>query len=247
VISRLVAAEWLKLRTTRFLWATLPAVVLLGAVAVAGLVLSSEVAGVALLEPTEGVRQAALHLTSTGAVLVIVLGIIVSAGEYRTQTATDTFLTTPRRRRVVAAKLGIGALLGLGLGALGAATGLPIAYLLFEADGAALPTGSEEVWLTLGGVVLYGALFGVLGVAFGSLVRNQVVAIVSALTFVLLLEQLLAQTADSVAKWFPGNAGAALVRAPGEFLAPGAGAAVLLGYTVAIGLAGLIVVIRRDA
>jgi ABC-type transport system involved in multi-copper enzyme maturation permease subunit len=246
-MGRLIAAEWLKLRTTRVLWATVPAVVLLSAVAVAGLVLSSEGAGVALFEPTEGARQAALHLTSTGAVLVIVLGIVVSAGEYRTQTATDTFLTTPRRSRVVAAKLAIGAILGLALGVLSAAVGLPVAYLLFEAEGTAFPAGNEEVWLTLGGVVLYAVLFGILGVAFGSLVRNQVVAIVSALTLVLLLEQLLAQTADSVAKWFPGNAGSAVVRTPGEFLEPGAGAALLLAYALAIALAGMIVVARRDA
>jgi ABC-2 type transport system permease protein len=246
-MARLVAAEWLKLRTTRILWATVPTVVLLSAVAVAGLVLSSEAAGVALLEPTEGVRQAALHLTSTGAVLVIVLGITISAGEYRTQTATDTFLTTPRRSRLVAAKLAIGAILGLALGALGAVLGLPVAYLLFEADGTAFPAGSGEVWLTLGGVVLYASLFAILGVAFGSLVRNQVVAIVSALTFVLLLEQLLTQSGASVAEWFPGNAGAAVVRTPGEFLEPGAGAALLLAYAMAIALAGLIVVVRRDA
>jgi len=246
-MDRLVAAEWLKLRTTRVLWATLPAVVLLSAVAVAGLVLSSEVAGVALLEPTEGVRNAALHLTSTGAVLVMVLGIITSAGEYRTQTATDTFLTTPRRSHVVAAKLAIGAILGLALGVLGAAIGLPVAYLWFEAEDAAFPAGSEEVWLTLGGVVLYAVLFATLGVAFGSLVRNQVVALVSALTVVLLLEQVLAQAADSVGRWFPGNAGAAVVRAPGEFLEPGAGAALLLAYSLVLALAGLIVVTRRDA
>jgi ABC-type transport system involved in multi-copper enzyme maturation permease subunit len=246
-MARLIAAEWLKLHTTRVLWATVPAVVLLSAVAVAGLVLSSEVAGVALLEPTEGVRQAALHLTSTGAVLVIVLGIIISAGEYRTQTATDTFLTTPRRSRVVAAKLAIGAILGLALGALGAAIGLPVAYIWFEAEGAAFPTGNEELWLTLGGVVLYAALFGILGVAFGSLVRDQVVAIVSALTFVLLVEQVLAQSAASVGKWFPGNAGAAVVRTPGQFLEPGAGAALLLAYALAIALAGMVATARRDA
>lgn len=246
-MGRLVAAEWLKLRTTPAMWGTLPAVVLLTAVTVAGLVLSSEVAGVALLDPTEGVRQAALHLTSTGAVLVMVLGILISAGEYRTQTATDTFLTTPRRERVVAAKLAIGALLGLALGALGAALGLPIAYVLFEAEDAGFPAGNEEVWLTLGGVVLYAMLFAILGVAFGSLVRNQVVAIVSALTFVLLVEQLLTQSGVSVAEWFPGNAGAAVVRTPGDFLDPGAGAVLLFAYAFAIALAGLTVVVRRDA
>jgi ABC-type transport system involved in multi-copper enzyme maturation permease subunit len=246
-MGRLVAAEWLKLRTTWFLWGTVPAVVLLSAVAVAGLVLSSEVAGVALLEPTEGARQAALHLTSTGAVLVMVLGIIISAGEYRTETATDTFLTTPRRSRVVVAKLVTGAVVGAALGALSAAIGLPFAYLWFDAEGEAFPAGNEEVWLILGGVVLYAVLFGILGVAFGSLVRNQIVAIVSALTFLLLIEQLLTQSAEAVAKWFPGNAGAALVRTPGEFLEPGAGAALLLAYGLATALAGLVVVVRRDA
>lgn len=246
-MARLIAAEWLKLRTTRFLWGTVPAIVLLSAVAVAGLVLSSEVAGVALLEPTEGVRNAALHLTSTGAALVLVLGIVISAGEYRSQTATDTFLTTPRRSRVVAAKLAMGGVLGVGLGAISAAAGLPAAYLWFEAEGAAFPGGDQEVWLTLGGVVLYASLFAVLGVAFGSLVRNQVVAIVSALTFVLLLEQLLTQAGASMAEWLPGNAGAALVRTPGEFLDPGAGAALLLAYALVIALAGMVVVVRRDA
>jgi ABC-2 type transport system permease protein len=246
-MGRLVAAEWLKVRTTRVLWATVPAVVLLSAVAVAGLMLSSEVAGVALLEPTEGARQAALHLTSTGAVLVMVLGIIISAGEYRTQTAIDSFLTTPRRGRLLAAKLAVGAILGVALGALSAAVGLPVAYLWFEAEGVAFPAGNEEVWLTLGGVVLYASLFAILGVAFGSLVRNQVVAIVSALTFILLLEQLLTQSGASMAEWFPGNAGAAVVRTPGDFLDPGAGGALLLAYALVIALAGVVVVARRDA
>jgi ABC-2 type transport system permease protein len=246
-MDRLVAAEWLKLRTTRILWAAVPAVVLLAAVAVAGVALSSEATGVALLEPTEGVRNAALHLTSTGAVLVMVLGILISAGEYRTQTATDTFLTEPRRHRVVAAKLVIGALLGLALGVLGAGLGLPVAYVWFEAEGTTFPAGDADLWLTLGGVVLYAVLFGTLGVAFGVLVRNPVVAIVSALTFVLLLEQLLTQSGASMAEWFPGNAGAAVVRTPGEFLDPGAGAALLLVYALVIALAGMVVVTRRDA
>lgn len=246
-MGRLVAAEWLKLRTTHFPWAIIPTVALLAAVAVAGVVLSSEVVGTALYEPTDGARQAALHLTSTGAVLVVVLGIIVSAGEYRTRTATESFLTTPRRSRVVAAKLAVGAVGGLGLGALGALIGLPAAFLLFEAESVAFPAGSEELWLTLGGVLLYGAVFGVLGVAFGSLVRSQIVAVVSALTFVLLVEQLLSQTTDSVARWLPGNAGAAVVRTPGEFLDPGVGAAVLLAYAVAIAVVGMVVIAYRDA
>ena len=246
-MGRLVAAEWLKLRTTRILWASVPAVVLLAAVAVAGLALSSDVGDVSLLEPTEGVRNAALHLTSTGAVLVIVIGIVISAGEYRTQTATDTFLTTPKRSRVVAAKLAVGAGFGLALGALSVVLGVPAAYIWFEAEGARLPGDDAEAWLILGGVLLYGSLFAVLGVAFGTLVRNQLVAVVSALTFVLLFEQLLTQSGVPIAEWFPGNAGAAIVRTPGDFLDPGVGAGLLLAYALMIAVLGVLVVVRRDA
>jgi hypothetical protein len=64
---------------------------------------------------------------------------------------------------------------------------------------------------------------------------------------VLLIEQVLAQAGTSIAEWFPGSAGAAVVRTPGDFLAPGAGAALLLAYTLAIALAGLLLVTRRDA
>ena len=51
----------------------------------------------------------------------------------------------------------------------------------------------------------------------------------------------------SMAEWLPGNAGAAVVRTPGEFLDPGAGAALLLAYALALALAGLAVVVWRDA
>ena len=125
--------------------------------------------------------------------------------------------------------------------------GLPAAYLWLEAEGASFPAGDQEVWLTLGGVVLDASLFAILGVAFGSLVRNQVVAIVSALTFVLLVEQLLTQAGASIAEWLPGNAGAAVVRTPGDFLDPGAGAALLVAYAVVLALTGTTVVVRRDA
>jgi len=245
--GHLVAAEWLKLRTTPLLWATVPAVALLAAVALGGLVLSAELAGVALLEPTDHVRQAAFHLTTTGAALIVVIGIVISAGEYRTRTAVDSFLTTPRRGRVLAAKLVFAGTLGLALGAAGAAIAAPVAFLLFESEGLAFPTGDLDVWLVLAGVAASSALYAILGVAFGSLVRNQVVAVVAALVGILLVEQLLTQSGLGIADWLPGSAGAAVVRAPGDFLAPGAGAAVLAAYSLVLAAAGLVAITRRDA
>jgi len=109
----LLAAEWLKLRTTRLLYGMIPATVALSFAAVAGAVLAADNA--AELESTDGIRRV-LSVTGTGAILVLVVGILISAGEYRHGTAADTFLTTPRRHRVVAAKLAVGAGVGLAAG-----------------------------------------------------------------------------------------------------------------------------------
>lgn len=245
-MSRLIAAEWLKLRTTRLLWAMLPAAVLLSTAAVAGATLSADDAGIAL-DTTTGVRRA-LHVTGTGAILVLVIGIIIAAGEYRTQTATDTFLTTPRRHRVLGAKLVVGALLGAAFGAVTAAVCLGVAALLYQQQDVAFPAGDREVWLTLGGAVLYAALFAVLGVAFGSLIRNQIAAVVAALAWLLVVEQVLVGLVTSAARWFPAAAGQAIVRTPEPgLLTPAAGAVVLLGYGALLTVAGITAAARRDA
>jgi hypothetical protein len=59
-----------------------------------------------------------LPVAGIGALLTLIAGTLITACEYRRGAAADTFLTTPRRHRVVAAKLavgaGVGAVSGLG-------------------------------------------------------------------------------------------------------------------------------------
>lgn len=245
-MSRLLRAEWLKLRSTYLLVGTAPAAVLLSIAAVAGAALSADAAGISLATD-EGLRRT-LHVTGTGAVLVLVLGIVVSAGEYRTSTATDTFLTTPRRERVLAAKLVVGAALGTAVGTVTALSCWAVAGFIYRIEDVPYPGGSAEVWQTLAGTVVYAALFGVLGVAIGSFVRNQIVAVVGALAWLLVIEQVLVGLLEGATKWLPQAAGQAIVRTPDRsLLDPEIGAAVLLAYAAAFAFAGLQVVRRRDA
>jgi len=244
-MTDLVAAEWLKLRTTRLLHGMIPAALAISFAAVAGAVLSADGAGE--LESSEGIRRV-LSVTGTGAIVVLVVGIIMSAGEYRYGTAADAFLTTPRRHRVVAAKLTVGAGVGLAAGAVTSLTSVGIASLLYNVEGATFPFDDAEVWLTLAGTLAYTTLFAVLGVGLGSLVRNQVLAVTGALAWLAVVEHALVNLVPDIGRWLPAAAGQAMVRTPLDgLLSPLAGTALLAAYGAAIALAGLRVVATRDA
>jgi ABC-2 type transport system permease protein len=241
----LVAAEWLKLRTTRLLYGMVPATVALSFAAVVGAVLAAD--STTELESNDGIRRV-LSVTGTGAILVLVVGILISAGEYRHGTAADTFLTTPRRHRVAAAKLAIGAAVGLATGVITAVACVAGAALLFAIEGATFPFGDAEVWWTLAGTLLYTALFAVLGVALGTLIRNQVLAVACALAWLAIIEHTLVNLVPDLGRWLPAAAGQAIVRTPlDDLLSPLSGVAVLTAYGVAIALAGIRVAAIRDA
>jgi hypothetical protein len=91
-------------------------------------------------------------------------------------------------------------------------------------------------------MVAAGALWGVIGVAVGALVRQQVAAVVGALVWVLVVENLGAGLLRDAGRYLPGQAAHALADASqaGTLLAPALGAAVLAAYAlVALALAAL--------
>jgi ABC-2 type transport system permease protein len=244
-VSDLVAAEWLKLRTTRLLYGMIPATVAISFAAVAGAVLAND--GAADLESADGIREV-FSVTGTGAILVLVVGIIISAGEYRHGTAADTYLTTPRRHQVVVAKLALGAGVGVAAGVVTSAACVGIASILYPVEGATFPLGDVEVWATLGGTLVYTTLFAIIGVALGVLIRNQVLAIAGALAWFAVIEHTLVNLVPSLGRWLPAAAGQAVVRTPVDgLLSPLAGTAVLIAYGATIAAAGIRVAATRDA
>jgi ABC-2 type transport system permease protein len=245
-MTALIHAELHKVRTTRTVWALLAATATVTALAVAGAVFGGANAGTDL-ESDAGVRLA-LHVSSAGAVFVLVLGMIMSAGEHRHGTATDTSLTTPTRWRVTTAKVTTAAMIGLGFGALSAGISFAVANHAYEIKGYTMPSGSGQVTSILAGAVVYAALFGAIGAALGSLVRNQVGVIVGALAWLLVAEQIVVSLAPPIGRFLPAAAGRALVRDPSDgLLSQSAGALVLAGYAAAIVLLALTADRRRDA
>jgi ABC-2 type transport system permease protein len=245
---RLIRAELTKLATTRLIYGMAAAMA-----AFAVLIVAANAAGVEGAPPLSAyslpVLVAAPVTLLSGAALL--LGIVGMAGEFRHQTVTQTFLITPDRGRVVAAKLVAYPLAGITL---------TLSILAFTAAVAAgwlaatgiTPSLPEPVAYALGhvllGAVLAAGLCGLVGVGVAALVRNQVAALVGVAVWVLLVEGLLMSLlhAPSLGKWLPSAAAAALTNPGGGQLSRLAGSLLLAGYALALAAAGTRLVVRRD-
>lgn len=159
-MNQLIRAELLKLRTTRTAFWTvvgLPTAVALG---VSSSIASAGGSGGGFpLETVEGVRNV-LGASSSGALIALILGILAMNGECRHQTVTQTFLVTPLRHRVVAAKFVAFAIVGLLLAVAASALTLVIALPWLASEGAHVRVVKDVGLVFLGataGTVLYGA------------------------------------------------------------------------------------------
>lgn len=236
----LVRSEIAKLTTVRApRWILLAQVALL-VMAASGAV----VAGGLDLTTTVGLSRLLEH-GGVVAILSLIVGITVSAGEFRHGTVVDTFLTEPRRERVVVAKLVTGALAGLVAGVVVALADVAIAVVWCAVKDVSLDwslTGRSAV-----GVALWQTLYTVLGVAVGAMVRAQAAAIVSAVIWLFVAETALGQLADSIAKWLPATAATALGNAPEDgLLSQVGGGLTLTVWALAAGLGAVVLTRRRD-
>lgn len=240
----LVHAELLKLRTTRMFWGNVLAVLAIVPFGVA-LAISG---GQDPLDSADGVSHV-MASASSGALLLLVIGILMTAGEFRHGTATSTFLITPDRRRVIGAKLAAAALVGAVIALASVLLTLAIALPWLSAEGIELSAYTSEMIAALLGSVAATVLGAVVGVGFGSLVRNQTAAITIALVWTQVVEGVLVGFVPEVGKWLPGGAASALagVSTPNGGLLPlGAAAVLLTVYGLAFAAAGASTLARRD-
>jgi ABC-2 type transport system permease protein len=242
-MTRLLHSEWLKIRTTRtIVWYLLSLVVIVG-IAVAGQVAN---APDFVLESEEGFIDT-LEASTAATFFTLLFGIIGITGEYRHETITHTFLATPVRERVVVAKVLIYAAAGLLLGLFAVLLTFAMALPWLAAKNADPTLLERDVGLFLVGVLATAALWGALGSAFGSVVPTQVGAIVIALIWLLIVENLVAGLLPEVAPYTPGGAARGLMRIDGEEVLPmWSAAAVTAGYVIALAVLGGRLVIRRD-
>jgi hypothetical protein len=250
-MSALVRAELLKLRTVALpLWLLLTTLLLV-VLGVLATILTAGLAGAPLERDDPDLLAVAVSSAAGANVVALILGILVLTQEFRFGTATPSFLVTPRRWRVLAAKLVAAALAGLAFAVVSAAlaVGLSVALLTLRGDPVRFDGNVVEVLLGAGLVML---LYGPIGVAVGALVRNQIAAVVGALAWTFIAEQLLVALLPSVGRWTPGGAANAVLQlgdvatTRGELLPVWGGAVLLVTYALVLSLAGSLLTLRRD-
>ena len=189
--------------------------------------------------------------TSIGALFASLLGAMSITGEFRTGTIRPTFLVTPRRTRVVAAKVVASMLAGIGVGLVAEALSAGAEAAGLAARGIHIELGGGDYAQLLAGGALGGAMFGAIGVGVGAVVRNQVAAVVGLCVWLLFLEPLLLGDVPSAAKYAPeasagAIAGAIQSQIADALIAPALGVVLLAAYAGLAALAGALLITRRD-
>jgi ABC-2 type transport system permease protein len=237
-----IVTEMLKLRTVRSPWLLLAVAQVVIVAGVAGPFVTGDRADLVK------VRAGVAHLGLV-ALFSLVLGIMAVAAEHRHRTITETYLTRPRRRGVLAGKLvvytGAGAVFGL----VGAATAIAATAVAAAGTGVTVDWSDPELWRTIGGGIGWNVAFAALGVGVGALVPNLTAAVTGALAWLALVEGVVAQLVGTAAsQWLPFAAGSALGRLPtgADGLPQWGAAATLAGYVLVLAVAAAAVTERRD-
>jgi ABC-2 type transport system permease protein len=194
VVSALLKAELLKLRTTRTFVALVAAAL--------GLSLLVVVLTAVLGDNFSERDVKSLFTTNFTGLFILLLGVMGMAGEWRHRTITGTVLAAPDRLRLLAAKVIAYAAAGALLSLIVTLAVMLVGTIILDARGETT-VGLSDLLDVLWRNLLVAALLGGLGVGIGGLIRNQVVAIVGILVFAFVVEPTLFALAPDVAKYAP--------------------------------------------
>jgi ABC-2 type transport system permease protein len=188
---------------------------------------------------------------TAAAIFAALIGIMAVTSEFRHGTIRATFVFTPVRSRVVAAKVLASLIVGIAFGVLAQALTFGVGYAVLRGRGIEVLLGADDIRLLVLGTLGMSALWAALGVGIGAVVRNQVLAIVGVSVWAFLVETLLYQLLPGVGRYTPGAASSAMTgdtsgTASLHLLTATAGTLLLAAYASLFVLIGTLVTSRRD-
>jgi ABC-type transport system involved in multi-copper enzyme maturation permease subunit len=253
----LVAAEFLKLRSTRTALGLLIAALLVSVVP-AILVLVFAPADFLEDESVGGIGLVVAGVTLVP-LLGLVFGILSMTNEYRHGTVTYSYLVTPRRARVIVAKLLVCFVVGVVVLAVAGALVTLTALVGYEVRGLELelsPLFDDDVAQTLVLVLVTAGLMASFGVGLGALFRNQPATVAGTLIWALAVESIVVGLKPRIGQYLPFAAldqvvaGGVTIGAETEAAQIGlsrpAAFLISLAYIAAVSVAAVYTTMRRD-
>lgn len=256
---RLLRSEFVKFFTTRtWIW------LLIGTVLLALLQPTLTLSFAGTTDPQTGlpvfppiddpmIQTMALSGASSATIFIAVLGVIGITAEYRHGTIVPTFLAAPVRWKVIVAKFLCYLVLGLAYAAVASLAVVALVWIWISAAGGSFTLGGNNPKVLVG-TAISAALYGVIGVAVGALIRNQIGAVSGLLAYMFVVEPILGAipATRDVFKFLPGGAASALYTyaQPGvaepNLLEPLAGGLLLGGYALVLAAVAYAVSTRRE-
>jgi ABC-2 type transport system permease protein len=185
-----------------------------------------------------------------GALFAALVGAMSITTEIRHGTIRPTFLVTPRRSRVVAAKVWASTLVGAGFGLAASALAAGVGTAALLVRGVDIRLGGDDYALLVAGGAAAAALWAAIGVGLGAVLRNQVPTVVGICAWLLFVAGLLVgDVADiaEVGRFAPGALGEAMSgQDPGTLLSPAVAAPLLTLYAGVAAVTGSLATTRRD-
>lgn len=235
-------SEIRKLTTLPLTWAALAVGTLLSAlIGAVGIHTFGTSADVSLAEVARAPVEAVWFV-------VVVVGVLVSASEFRHGTVVTTLLATPRRSRVLATKAAVAGIFGALFTAVGSLTAVVSARITGFVDGIPVGIGSAGDWGLVAGAVLVGGIWGVVASGLGLLTRSTAVALTAVLLWKFALEGIAPVVLrwPELSAWTPSGAADALVAPETTALSPMVGALMLTGYAVTLCAVAAATFVRVD-
>ncbi len=171
-------------------------------------------------------------------------------------TITPTLLAAPRRSLVVAAKLVAATIVGAVFGVIAVVVAALTGYICYGFKGETFSVGADKAPQAILGIVVVITVYTVIGIGVGTLLNNQIAAVLVALGWTLAGELVatgllsLWDKGGNIYQYFPGQAASAVTDQfqGGDFaqLAPWAGITVLILYGLLFAGLGSRLTMRRD-
>jgi ABC-2 type transport system permease protein len=262
-VSAVLRSEVRKITTTRLWWIMLICVFLLagcyaslpGVVAV--LQQRSAGAGSRFADPGT-VRSIYNGGNTVSRIIALIIGITAFGSEYRHQTLASTYLATPRRLRVLMGKVGSLLTFGLLYGVASVAAGMLVAIPFVLANDGTFALDQPTTWRSLVLGVLSIALWTMIGMGIGILIKNMLAAMLVGIGFAYLVEPILS-VIFFLRKWdlplnlMPSGATNAMLGTTSPVLFAGQhplvwwqGALVLAGWCLLPAVVGVVSTMRQD-